>query len=53
MKKFKLIAQHYDMEPGTIVYQVGTLNPELFTVNKESLQENLRVVPLEKVEAAE
>ena len=51
MKMFKLIAQHYDMIPGTIVYQVGTLNVELFTINKDSPQENLRIIPLEKVEA--
>jgi hypothetical protein len=53
MKKFKLTAQHYDMEPGTIVYQVSTIIAELFTINKDLPQENLRIIPLVKVEAIE
>lgn len=49
MKKFKLIAQHYDMEPGIVVWKVGT-SIDLYTVNKDVLDQNLRIIPAEKLE---
>lgn len=50
MNAFKLIAQHYDMAPGTIVYQVNH-GRDLYTVNKDVPGEPyLRIVPAEKVE---
>ncbi len=51
MKAFKLIAQHYDMVPGTVVYAVPNMGPELFTVKEGVYMEPyLRLVPQEKVE---
>ena len=54
--KYKLTAQHYDMAPGTVVYEVPNVLstkpwPELFTVREGEFQEPyLRIVPFEKVE---
>lgn len=55
MKQFKLIAQHYDMAPGTIVYAVDTKPQEQGITNDvlTSLTEDgktLRIVPVEKLE---
>jgi hypothetical protein len=49
MTKFKLIAQHYDMSPGTVVYKVGEV-ANLYTVDPEKMDQNLRIIPAEKVE---
>ena len=54
--KYKLTAQHYDMAPGTVVYEVPNVLstkpwPELFTVKEgEYVEPYLRIVPAEKVE---
>lgn len=51
MKAFKLIAQHYDMKPGDIVYSVSSLGEGVFTVNEfEPREPYLRLVPQEKIE---
>ena len=51
MIMFKLIAQHYDMVPGTVLYSVPNMGPELFTVREGVYMEPyLRLVPAEKVE---
>ena len=49
MKQFRLIAQHYDMVPGTVVYKVGTI-ANLYTVNPAKPDQNLRIIPTEKLE---
>jgi hypothetical protein len=50
MKQFKLIAPHYDMVPGDIVYET-TISETIFTTNKDVIGEPyLRIIPLEKVE---
>ena len=49
MKQFKLIAQHYDMVPGTVVHKVGAI-ANLYTVNPEKPDQNLRIIPAEKLE---
>lgn len=51
MKQFRLIAQHYNMAPGTVLYSVPNMGPELFTVKEGVYMEPwLRLVPVEKVE---
>ena len=52
MRVFKLIAQHYDMVPGTIVYKVG-LFTDVYSVSKYELNNNLRIIPAEKLEEQE
>jgi|LauGreDrversion4_1035100.scaffolds.fasta_scaffold1953773_2 hypothetical protein len=49
--KYVITKQHYDMVPGTVVYSVPNMGPELFTVREGVYQEPwLRLVPAEKVE---
>jgi hypothetical protein len=49
--KYQLTAQHYDMVPGTVLYSVPNMGPELFTVKEGVYMEPwLRLVPVEKVE---
>ena len=55
MKKFKLTAQHYDMTPGTEVWEVPSLQINttegLFTVVEDKAMEPyFRMVPWDKVE---
>jgi hypothetical protein len=55
MKKFVLIAQHYDMTPGTVVYAVDTKPQAITNELLTSLTEDgktLRIVPVEKLEEA-
>lgn len=57
--KYVITKQHYDMAPGTVVYEVPNVLstkpwPELFTVKEGVYQEPwLRLVPVEKVEAVD
>jgi len=49
--KYQLIKQHYDMAPGTVLYSVPGLGPNIFTIEKDmSGEPYLRIVPKEKVE---
>jgi hypothetical protein len=52
MRKFKLIAQHYDMVPGTIVYKLWiSIGNDVYTVNPDMPGEpHLRIIPAEKLE---
>jgi hypothetical protein len=54
MMKYVITKQHYDMAPGTVVYSVPNMGPELFTVKEGVYMEPyLRLVPQEKVEAVD
>ena len=53
MKQYKLIAQHYDMVPGTVVWEVPsfTSGDGLFTVDENNVREPyFRMIPYDKVE---
>lgn len=49
MKKYQLIKQHYDMTPGTVVWKVAT-SVDLYTVDKDVLDRNLRIIPADKLQ---
>jgi len=49
MKKYRLIKQHYDMKPGTIVYKVGLVEG-VYSVDPDNLENNLRIIPADKLE---
>ena len=49
MKKYRLIKQHYDMKPGTVVYKVGITNG-VYSLDPDNLENNLRIIPDEKLE---
>lgn len=49
MIQFRLIAHHYDMAPGTVVHKVGSI-ANLYTVNPDKPDQNLRIIPSEKLE---
>lgn len=54
--KYVITKQHYDMVPGTVVYEVPNVlstkpGPDLFTIREGDYMEPwLRLVPAEKVE---
>ena len=52
MKKYRLIKQHYDMVPGTIVYKVGMFKG-VYSIDPDNMENNLRIIPDEKLEAVE
>lgn len=49
MKKYRLIKQHYDMTPGTVVYRVGQF-VGVYTLDPDVMENNLRIIPLDKLE---
>ena len=49
MKKFRLIKQHYDMKPGTVVYKVGMFKG-VYSIDPDNMENNLRIIPDEKLE---
>ena len=52
MKKYRLIKQHYDMKPGTVVYKVG-MSDGVYSIDPDNMENNLRIIPADKLEAVE